>query len=266
MLAHSQCQPLTHTWYWIPIQLLSKTWIITPLQLLATAEGASLGVSFMSLEWQSPTPCLGSVTQSRVFSSSESVCRCYIIIVSSHAARTTQVEDSDSDDGQHDMDSDDVGQPEINYSVLYYPLFLSLPLSFPPSLPSLPPIPLSLPPSLPFSLSFPPGGGLWQWWWDGGRWWRYVCGWGSWLTGQVSQPLPSASIAILPCLFSDTEEVSGDVGITDDKKVILERVRMNTRKEYLEGGGTSSVRATDRLMRELQDIYRSRSHKDGKKL
>ena len=41
---------------------------------------------------------------------------------------------------------------------------------------------------------------------------------------------------------------------------------MNTRKEYLEGGGTSSVRATDRLMRELQDIYRSRSHKDGEKL
>ena len=104
----------------------------------------------MSLEWQSPTPCLGSVTQSRVFSSSESVCRCYIIIVSSHAARTTQVEDSDSDDGQHDMDSDDVGQPEINYSVLYYPLFLSLPLSFPPSLPSLS---LSLLPSLSLSPS-----------------------------------------------------------------------------------------------------------------
>lgn len=66
-------------------------------------------------------------------------------------------------------------------------------------------------------------------------------------------------------LFSDTDEVGGDIGITDDKKVILERVRMNTRKEYLEGGGTSSVRATDRLMRELQDIYRSKSLKDGKK-
>ena len=58
--------------------------------------------------------------------------------------------------------------------------------------------------------------------------------------------------------------MSGDVGITDDKKVILERVRMNTRKEYLEGCGTGSVRATDRLMRELQDIYRSKCHKDGK--
>lgn len=58
--------------------------------------------------------------------------------------------------------------------------------------------------------------------------------------------------------------MSGDAGITDDKKVILERVRMNTRKEYLEGTASGSVRATDRLMRELQDIYRSKSHKEGK--
>ena len=63
---------------------------------------------------------------------------------------------------------------------------------------------------------------------------------------------------------SDNEEVSGDVGITDDKKIILERVRMNTRKEYLEGTTSGSVRATDRLMRELQDIYRSKSLKEGK--
>lgn len=63
---------------------------------------------------------------------------------------------------------------------------------------------------------------------------------------------------------SDTEDVSGDVGITDDKKIILERIRLNTRKEYLEGTTTGSVRATDRLMRELQDIYRSKCHKDGK--
>lgn len=64
-------------------------------------------------------------------------------------------------------------------------------------------------------------------------------------------------------MFSDNEDVSGDVGITDDKKIILERVRMNTRKEYLEGTTSGSVRATDRLMRELQDIYRSKCHKDG---
>ena len=66
---------------------------------------------------------------------------------------------------------------------------------------------------------------------------------------------------VLVC--SDTDDVTGDVGITDDKKVILERVRMNTRKEYLQGATSGSVRATDRLMRELQDIYRSKCHKDG---
>ena len=39
---------------------------------------------------------------------------------------------------------------------------------------------------------------------------------------------------------------------------------MNTRQEYLQGGGASgSIRATDRLMRELQDIYRSQNFKDG---
>ena len=64
-------------------------------------------------------------------------------------------------------------------------------------------------------------------------------------------------------ISSDNDEVSGDVGITDDKKMILERVRMNTRKEYLEGTTSGSVRATDRLMRELQDIYRSKCLKDG---
>ena len=41
-------------------------------------------------------------------------------------------------------------------------------------------------------------------------------------------------------------------------------MRVNTRQEYLQGGGASgSIRATDRLMRELQDIYRSQNFKDG---
>ena len=40
---------------------------------------------------------------------------------------------------------------------------------------------------------------------------------------------------------------------------------MTTRQEYIQGGGasTSSVRASDRLMRELRDIYRSQNFKDG---
>ena len=60
------------------------------------------------------------------------------------------------------------------------------------------------------------------------------------------------------------ENIGGDSGITDENKAILERVRVNTRQEYLQGGGASgSIRATDRLMRELQDIYRSQNFKDG---
>ena len=63
---------------------------------------------------------------------------------------------------------------------------------------------------------------------------------------------------------SDHEDIGGDAGITDENRAILERVRMNTRQEYLAAGkATGSVRATDRLMRELQDIYRSKNYKSG---
>ena len=47
---------------------------------------------------------------------------------------------------------------------------------------------------------------------------------------------------------------------------MLEKIRMTTRQEYLQGGATSStssVRASDRLMRELRDIYRSLNFKEG---
>ena len=64
--------------------------------------------------------------------------------------------------------------------------------------------------------------------------------------------------------YSDAEDIGGDSGITDENRAILERVRMNTRQEYLAGGkATGSVRATDRLMRELQDIYKSKNYKSG---
>lgn len=62
---------------------------------------------------------------------------------------------------------------------------------------------------------------------------------------------------------SEHEDMGGDMGIADDNKAILERVRMNTRQEYLHGTTSGSVRATDRLMRELQDIYRSQNFKNG---
>ena len=63
---------------------------------------------------------------------------------------------------------------------------------------------------------------------------------------------------------SDHEDIGADTGITDENKAILEKVRLSTRQEYIQGGGaTSSVRASDRLMRELRDIYRSQNFKDG---
>uniref|UniRef100_A0A1B6C3T7 UBC core domain-containing protein n=1 Tax=Clastoptera arizonana TaxID=38151 RepID=A0A1B6C3T7_9HEMI len=41
----------------------------------------------------------------------------------------------------------------------------------------------------------------------------------------------------------------------------LERLRQNQRQDYLKGSVSGSVQATDRLMKELRDIYRSDSHK-----
>ena len=73
--------------------------------------------------------------------------------------------------------------------------------------------------------------------------------------------LPFSSL--LPRACSDSEDIGDDAGITDENKAILEKVRLNTRQDYLSGGATGSVRATDRLMRELQDVYRSQNFKDG---
>ncbi|KAL5482093.1 hypothetical protein EMCRGX_G022376 [Ephydatia muelleri] len=62
---------------------------------------------------------------------------------------------------------------------------------------------------------------------------------------------------------SDHEDIGGDEGIKEEHKAVLEKIRLNTRQEYLHGATSGSVRATDRLMRELQDIYRSQNFKDG---
>lgn len=43
----------------------------------------------------------------------------------------------------------------------------------------------------------------------------------------------------------------------------LERLRQNQREDYLKGSVSGSVQATDRLMKELRDIYRSDSFKKG---
>ena len=44
----------------------------------------------------------------------------------------------------------------------------------------------------------------------------------------------------------------------------LERLRQNQRQDYLKGSVSGSVQATDRLMKELRDIYRSDSFKKGR--
>jgi ubiquitin-conjugating enzyme E2 Q len=64
---------------------------------------------------------------------------------------------------------------------------------------------------------------------------------------------------------NNQEDIGADTGINDENKAILEKVRMTARQDYIQGGGglSSSVRASDRLMRELRDIYRSQNFKEG---
>ncbi|XP_052102510.1 ubiquitin-conjugating enzyme E2 Q2-like [Mytilus californianus] len=52
-------------------------------------------------------------------------------------------------------------------------------------------------------------------------------------------------------------------GIDTENIVILEKLKQNQRKDYLQGSVSGSVLATDRLMKELRDIYRSDSYKKG---
>lgn len=44
---------------------------------------------------------------------------------------------------------------------------------------------------------------------------------------------------------------------------LLERLRQKERQDHLKGSVHGSVQATDRLMKELRDIYRSDSYKKG---
>lgn len=44
---------------------------------------------------------------------------------------------------------------------------------------------------------------------------------------------------------------------------LLERLRQKERQDHLKGSVHGSVLATDRLMKELRDIYRSDSYKKG---
>ncbi|XP_029436150.1 ubiquitin-conjugating enzyme E2 Q1 isoform X3 [Rhinatrema bivittatum] len=56
---------------------------------------------------------------------------------------------------------------------------------------------------------------------------------------------------------------SEDEGIGKENLAILEKIKKSQRQDYLNGAVSGSVQATDRLMKELRDIYRSDSFKLG---
>ncbi|XP_067017214.1 ubiquitin-conjugating enzyme E2 Q1-like [Acropora muricata] len=71
---------------------------------------------------------------------------------------------------------------------------------------------------------------------------------------------------------SDNYEMEEDMEQDSNKEVqeigaanyaVLERIRVNRREDHLKGTVCGSVQATDRLMKELRDVYRSDSFKKG---
>ncbi|KAL1453694.1 hypothetical protein WDU94_010014 [Cyamophila willieti] len=60
---------------------------------------------------------------------------------------------------------------------------------------------------------------------------------------------------------SDTNKMGEEIDIQYLEK--LERLKQNQRQDYLKGAVSGSIQATDRLMKELRDIYKSDSFKKG---
>uniref|UniRef100_A0A3Q0SBZ9 E2 ubiquitin-conjugating enzyme n=1 Tax=Amphilophus citrinellus TaxID=61819 RepID=A0A3Q0SBZ9_AMPCI len=56
---------------------------------------------------------------------------------------------------------------------------------------------------------------------------------------------------------------SEDEGIEKENLAILEKIRKSQRQDHLNGAVSGSVQASDRLMKELREIYRSQSYKTG---
>ncbi|XP_023053390.1 ubiquitin-conjugating enzyme E2 Q2 isoform X5 [Piliocolobus tephrosceles] len=67
--------------------------------------------------------------------------------------------------------------------------------------------------------------------------------------------------------MKEEELISGkkseDEGIEKENLAILEKIRKTQRQDHLNGAVSGSVQASDRLMKELRDIYRSQSYKTG---
>lgn len=62
---------------------------------------------------------------------------------------------------------------------------------------------------------------------------------------------------------SKPAEKTKEEDISSEHFATLERLRQNQRQDYLKGSVSGSVQATDRLMKELRDVYRSDSFKKG---
>jgi len=71
----------------------------------------------------------------------------------------------------------------------------------------------------------------------------------------------------IPLDLEDVEAVSKkarqDEDLGTEHLQVLERLKANQRRDYMKGTVSGSVQATDRLMKELRDIYRSPSFKSG---
>ncbi|EOA94878.1 Ubiquitin-conjugating enzyme E2 Q1, partial [Anas platyrhynchos] len=99
---------------------------------------------------------------------------------------------------------------------------------------------------------------------------------------MLDQPLPAEQVRSLGRTHlspsQDTEDLdhyemkeeepadgkkTEDEGIGKENLAILEKIKKNQRQDYLNGAVSGSVQATDRLMKELRDIYRSPSFKGG---
>ena len=59
------------------------------------------------------------------------------------------------------------------------------------------------------------------------------------------------------------QDKNKDEGLSTEHTATLERLRQNQRDGYLKGSVSGSVQATDRLMKELREVYRSESFKRG---
>ncbi|XP_062062364.1 ubiquitin-conjugating enzyme E2 Q2 isoform X3 [Lepus europaeus] len=86
---------------------------------------------------------------------------------------------------------------------------------------------------------------------------------------MLDQPLPTGQdIEDLDHYeMKEEEPINGrkseDEGIEKENLAILEKIRKSQRQDHLNGAVSGSVQASDRLMKELRDIYRSQSYKTG---